>query len=53
MFIKRLHPNVYDVFVGNGWDNWTRVKRTHYGVSVVGGKRVPRSVLKEIQGALK
>lgn len=53
MLIKKLHNNVYDCFLGNGFNNWTRVRRTHYGVSVVGGNRVPRSVLRDIEHNVK
>lgn len=52
MFIKKLHSNVYDVFLGNGFNNWSRVKRTHYGVSVVQGNRLPHGLLRQIAGAL-
>lgn len=31
MFIKRLKPNVYDVFVDNGWSQWARVVRERDG----------------------
>lgn len=49
MFIKKLHNNVFDVFLGKGYNNWTRVRRGHWGVSVIAGNRVPKSVLKDIQ----
>jgi len=52
MFIKRLAPNVYDVFVGNGWDNWTRVKRNHFGVAVIGGKKLTRTLLNQVKERL-
>ena len=48
MFIKKLHRNVFDVFMGQGYNNWSRVKRTHYGVSVVAGQRLPHSLLREV-----
>lgn len=37
MFIKRLKPNVYDVFVGNGWNQWARVERRGTELQQVGG----------------
>lgn len=37
MFIKRLKPNVYDVFVGKGWNLWARVTRRAGDVQQVGG----------------
>jgi len=48
MFIKRLHSNVFDVFLGNGFNNWSRVRRTHYGVTVVAGQKRPHYLLREI-----
>jgi len=52
MFIKKLHPHVFDVFLGKGFDNWTRIRRGHWGVSVVAGSRLPKSLLKEVEHAL-
>ena len=52
MHIRRLHSNVFDVFLGNGFMNWTRVKRTHYGVTVVAGQKVPHYLLREIAAKL-
>ena len=48
MFVKRLNKNHYDVFIGNGWNNWTRLRRNHWGMSVVAGQRLPREVLKQL-----
>lgn len=52
MFIKRLDKNHYDVFLGTQWDNWTRVRRHHWGVAVVAGNRLPKEVLREINERL-
>ena len=52
MFVKKLHRNVFDVFMGNGYENWTRVKRTHYGVSVVAGQRLPHSLLRNVANVI-
>jgi hypothetical protein len=49
MFIKRLAPNIYDVFVGNGWDNWTRVRRAHWGVAFLAGKKLNRTQLNHVR----
>lgn len=48
VFVKKLHPNVYDVFLGNGYDNWTRVRRNHYGLNVIAGNRLPHGILREV-----
>jgi hypothetical protein len=53
MFIKRLAFNVFDVFIGNGWDNWTRVRRfKDGGVAVIDGKQVNRSTITQIRDRL-
>lgn len=52
IFIKRLDKNQYDVFIGNGWDNWTRIRRQHWGVQYVAGKRLPRSIISELNERL-
>ena len=48
MFVKRLNKNHYDVFIGNGWNNWTRIRRNHWGVSVVAGSRLNRDVIHKL-----
>ncbi len=48
MFIKPLKHNTYDVFLFNGFNNWSRVKRTHYGVSVIAGQKLPHHVLRDV-----
>lgn len=37
MFVKRLKPNTYDVFIGNGWDKWARVVRRGNDLQQIGG----------------
>jgi hypothetical protein len=53
MFIKQLHRHIYDVFLGKGFDNWSRVKRNHYGLSVTAGNRLPHSVLRQLTSHIK
>lgn len=53
MFIKKLHTNVFDVFLGKGFNNWSRVRRGHWGVSVIAGNRLPKSALREVADHLK
>lgn len=51
MFIKRLKPNVYDVFVGNGWAGWARVLRARDGIRQIAGKfRLNQEVLDYVKG---
>lgn len=53
MLVRRIHNHVFDVFLGNGWSNWSRVKKTHYGISVVSGYRLPRALLRDVENTLK
>jgi hypothetical protein len=48
IFVKRLNKNEFDVFIGNGWNNWTRIRRNHWGVRVVGGARLSREVIHQL-----
>ncbi len=52
MFIKRLKQNVYDVWFENGWAEWTRIRRNHWGISVVSGKRLNRSQIHSLNERL-
>lgn len=45
---KHLYGNVYDVFVGNGWDNWSRIRVGRDYSSVIGGYRLQSSTMKEV-----
>lgn len=53
MFIKKLKPHVYDVFLGKGFDNWSRVRKGHWGVSVVAGNRLPKTLLRDVESHIK
>lgn len=46
--IRRVSKYVYDVFIGTGFDNWARVKKNHWGYTVVKGTRLLKSELKEL-----
>lgn len=41
-FIKKLDSKTFDVFFGNGYDGWTRVRRFHWGIKPVGGRHINR-----------
>jgi hypothetical protein len=48
-FLKRIdRTNRYDVFLDNGWNNWTRIQRNHWGVKVIAGNPLPRAVMREL-----
>jgi hypothetical protein len=53
MFIKRLSPRIYDVFVGNGWNNWSRVRRNHWGIALIDGNGLSRDVLNMVKQRLE
>ena len=48
MLIKKLHRNVFDVFLGKGFDHWSRVKRTHFGITVIAGQKLPHNMMRQI-----
>lgn len=52
MFIKRLKPNTYDVFVGNGWNNWTRVQRRGGEIKIMEGAFLHRGILNQVRERL-
>ncbi len=48
MEIRQVGRYVYDVFLLNGWDNWSRVRKGRSFVSLMGGNRLPHSLLKQL-----
>jgi hypothetical protein len=46
--IRQAGRYVYDVFFGNGYDNWSRVRRNTWGVSVLAGGRLSPKVCKQL-----
>lgn len=53
MFIKKLRKDVYDVFLGDGWNNWSRVQRTKQGIGVIAGLPLDQRVLNIVQGRVR
>lgn len=51
-FWKWLGGNTYDIFVGEGWDNWTRVNVSRHGVHHVAGLRLSTSLAKDIHTSI-
>lgn len=45
--IRRVTRNIYDVFSGKGWDNWSRLKQGRIGTFVQGGNRMTFSELRD------
>ncbi len=52
MEIRRIDNNTYDVFQGNGWDNWTRVRKGRSSTYGVAGQRVNHALLKDLHSVL-
>ena len=52
MEIRRVEKNVFDLFEGSGWHGWSRVKNTRGHAFVVGGRRLPHGLLKELHELL-
>jgi hypothetical protein len=48
MEIRQVRRYVYDVFLFNGWENWSRVRKGRSYVSLVDGNRLPHAVLKQL-----
>lgn len=46
--IRQVGRYTYDVFFGNGYDNWSRVRRNTWGVSVLAGGRLAPKVCKQL-----
>lgn len=53
MLIRKLDRNTYDVFGGQGWDQWTRLRRFHWGCKPIAGTFLPRPVLKDVIAAIE
>lgn len=53
MVIRKCGGSVFDIFLAKeGWGHWVRVKRTPYGISVIGGSRITKATMKEITGVI-
>ena len=49
---KWLGNNTYDVWVGNGWDNWSRVNVSRHGLHYVGGNRLMAGTSKSVHQSI-
>lgn len=52
-FYRHLTGNIYDVFIGNGWEEWTRIRVGRDYTSIIGGYRLNSGLLKEITTTIK
>ena len=53
MLVKKVNHNTIDVFLGTGWENWSRFKikfgKEHNQLFQVKGTRLPRAELTALQ----
>lgn len=52
MEIRKVAYNVFDVFLGNQWDEWTRVKLTKNNIFVINGNKLNHNTLKYLFAVL-
>jgi hypothetical protein len=45
--------NLWDIFLGEGWENWTRVSRINGKVSYVSGNKFPIKTLYKLMEGVK
>jgi hypothetical protein len=51
--IKKLRPNVFDVFVGNnGWNGWSRVERKNGNIEVTAGNQLDQRSINYLKARL-
>jgi len=48
MQIRKHSKFVFDVFQGNGFDCWTRIRKFHWGYKVVNGNWLPKNELQSV-----
>lgn len=44
MITKKVIGNVFDVFWGDGWDNWARIENRRGFVKPIAGQEIPKIV---------
>jgi hypothetical protein len=50
--LRRVGPYVYDLFQGNQWETWSRVRKGRSSTFVLEGERLPHNMLKELDKIL-
>lgn len=50
--VRRVARNVFDVFEGNQWSSWSRLKAGRNGVYVAQGERLPYAVTKALANGI-
>jgi hypothetical protein len=52
MIIKQVRKNLIDVFIGNGWEQWSRFEKTAKGPKLVAGAGVTNDEYQKVKHAL-
>lgn len=52
MLIKQVSKNMYDIFVGNGWENWTRLVVDKRRLLLKGGQPLDKHLYKKLYEVL-
>lgn len=50
--LRRVGPYIYDLFQGNQWSTWSRVRKGRSSTFVMAGEKLPHSLLKDLDGIL-
>ena len=46
--VKEVFANIFDVFVGHGWNNWSRFKWEKKSLKLIGGRPIEPDVYKQL-----
>ena len=50
--VRRVGPYLYDLFMDNQWDAWSRVRKGRSSTFVTAGAKLPHAVLKALDEVL-
>ena len=50
--LRRISYNTFDLFQGTGWGKHSRIRKGRNGVYVIGGYRLPRGMLRDLDQVL-
>lgn len=53
MQIRKYDKYCFDVFRGTGFDNWSRIRKFHWGYKVINGDFLRREELQEVVNELE
>ena len=45
MELKKVEKNMFDVFMGMGWENWTRIKVNKDDVTIISGQPLGKNTI--------